>query len=131
MRRLGLLPLLALAAAPAAGQTVVVDTAVCRTLVAHQPSADVAYRPGVDARGRKVAGADLDSSTPPVLAKEFTFDLNVDLAGRLPAGSPLFQPQLNVGRITVAPDGRIAFNGQPLGSPERVAIAELCARRAR
>jgi hypothetical protein len=131
MRRLALLPLLALAGAPAAAQTVVVDKAVCRTLVAHQPAADVAFRPGVDSRGRRVAGADLEPSAPPVLAREWSFDLNVDLRGRVPAGSPLFEPQLNVGRITMAPDGKIAFNGQPLGDPEQVALAELCARRAR
>ena len=129
MRRLLALALLA-AAPQAAAQTIVVDSATCRALVAHVPAADVAYRPGVDVHGRPVAGADLEPSAP-VLAREFSFDLQVDLAGRVPAHSRLFEPALTVGRITMTPDGRFAFNGQPLGDPERVAIAELCARRAR
>ena len=130
MRRLLALALLA-AAPQAAAQTIVVDSATCRALVAHVPAADVAYRPGVDVQGRRVAGADLEPSSPPVLAREFSFDLQVDLAGRVPAHSRLFEPALTVGRITMTADGRFAFNGQPLGDPERVAIAELCARRAR
>ena len=131
MTRVATILALTLAATGAAAQTFVIDPATCRALVAHQPAADVAYKPGVDVKGRPVAGADLEPSAPPVLAKEFTFDLNIDLRGRVPAGSPLFQPQLNVGRIALTPDGKIAFNGQPLGNPEQVAIAELCQRRAR
>ena len=85
----------------------------------------------VDVKGRPVPGADLQPETPPMLAKEFTYDINVDLRGRVPIGSPLQEPQLNVGRITLTPDGRLAFNGKPLADPEGVAIAELCQRRAR
>ncbi len=122
--------LLAVAAGSAVAQTVVVDTATCGRLVQYQPSADVANPPGVDSRGRAVAAADLNPA-PPVLAGEFTFDLNVDLAGRVPAGSGLFEPQLGVGRVTIRPDGQIAFNGRPLGDPDQAALAELCARRLR
>lgn len=32
----------------------------CSRLIAHQPSADVAYKPGVDVKGRPVASADTD-----------------------------------------------------------------------
>jgi hypothetical protein len=122
--------LLAAAAASATAQTVVVDSAACRRLVQHQPSADVAYRPGVDSRGRAIASADVNP-TPTALAGEFTFDLNVDLAGRVPAGSQLFEPQLGVGRVTIRPDGQVAFNGRPVGDPDRAALGELCARRLR
>ena len=131
MTRVAAILALALAASDAAAQTFVIDTATCRALVAHQPSADVSYKPGADVKGRPVAGADLQPETPPVLAKEFTFDINVDLRGRVPIGSPLQEPQLNVGRVALAPDGRLAFNGRPLADPERAAIAELCQRRAR
>lgn len=34
----------------------------CSRLIQHQPSADVAYKPGVDVRGRPVASADTDPS---------------------------------------------------------------------
>jgi len=114
----------------ATAQTLVVEGSACRALVAHVPSADTAYQPGVDARGRAVAAADL-SEPAPVLAPSFTFDLRVDLAPFLPRTSPLFQPQLGVGRVTVSPDGSIAFNGQKLDSPERAAIAALCQRAPR
>jgi hypothetical protein len=112
-------------------QDLVIERQACRVLlVGHRPSDDVTYKPGVDAHGRAVAPADLTPSAP-VLAEEFVFDLRVDLAPRLPASSPLFLPQLSVGRVTAKPDGSIAFNGVALARPERVALAELCARRSR
>ena len=119
-----------LVVAPAHAQTIVVEGSACRVLVAHVPAADTAYQPGVDARGRSVAPADLAGS-PPVLAPSFIFDLRVDLAPYLPRNSPLFQPQLGVGRVTVTPDGAVAFNGQSLASPERAALAALCQRAPR
>ncbi len=119
-----------LAADSAAAQTIVVEGSACRALVAHEPAANTAYQPGIDARGRAVAPADLAAS-PPVLAPSFTFDLRADLAPYLPRTSPLFQPQLGVGRVTITPDGAVAFNGQALPSPERAAIAALCQRTPR
>ena len=132
MRTLATL-LLAVAAlavhAQARAQTIVVDSAACRTLATHHPSPDVAYRPGVDARGRPVAGADLAPSAP-VLSPSFTFDLNVDLAPYLPAGSRLSMPQMGVGRVTLGPDGKVMFNGQPVGQGEGAALAAACRRVA-
>jgi len=58
------------AALQAAAQTVVVDSAACRALTAHQPAPDVAYRPGVDATGRPVAPADLGGAPQPSLAPD-------------------------------------------------------------
>jgi hypothetical protein len=52
---------LVLLAGPALGQqTVIITRADCLRLVEHLPTPDVEYRPGVDVRGRPVAGADLD-----------------------------------------------------------------------
>ena len=41
-----------------------ITAADCRRAVAHLPAADVQYKPGVDARGRKVAAADLPGQVP-------------------------------------------------------------------
>ena len=129
MRVFPLLGLFALALQGASAQTIVVDTAACRALtVAHQPADDVGYKAGVDARGRPVASADLNAPAPPVLASEFTFNLAVDLAPHLPAGSRLFQPQLNVGRVTIGPSGAVLFNGQPLPQSDLTALAAACRR---
>jgi hypothetical protein len=111
----------------AAAQTVVVDSAACRALTVHQPAPDVAYRPGVDAMGRAVPPADLGGAPQPSpLARNFVFDLNADLRPYLRPGSALFQPQLSVGRVSVAPDGTVLFNGQPLGQADRAALAAAC-----
>ena len=130
MRQLFALIAALLLGSPAYAQRIVVEGSACRALVAHVPAADTAYQPGIDARGRAVAPADLAGSVP-VLAPSFTFDLRVDLAPHLPRSSPLFQPQLDVGRVTVTPEGVVTFNGQPLASPERAALSALCQRTPR
>lgn len=119
----------AVAATPAVSQTVVVDSAACRALAVHQPSPDVAYRPGVDVRGRPVVGADLNP-TPPLLPPTLSFDLNADLAPFLPAGSRLSLPQMGVGRVTLGPDGKVLFNGQQVGQGDGAALAAACRRVA-
>ncbi|MBM3524508.1 MAG: hypothetical protein FJX57_16295, partial [Alphaproteobacteria bacterium] len=111
MRRLALL--IGLLASPAQAQTITIDGAACRALlVEHKPSADVEYKPGVDARGRPVAPADLNAGArPSVLAPSFTFDLRTDLAPYLPPGSRLIRPELTVGRIVLDSKGAVLLNG--------------------
>ncbi|MFQ3623795.1 MAG: hypothetical protein SNJ73_09640, partial [Acetobacteraceae bacterium] len=67
-------------AASASAQTI--TAAECRLIAQHVPAADVAFRPGVDARGRRVAPADL---SPPVeiVPERFPIVLSVDLRRRL------------------------------------------------
>jgi hypothetical protein len=129
MRLLPLAFLLGVLVHDVRAQTVVVDTAACRALiVAHRPADDVAYTPGVDARGRAVAPADLNAPAPTVLAPSFTFDIDVDLRPYLQSGSALSQPRLNVGRVTIGPTGAVLFNGQPLPQPDVAALAAACRR---
>jgi hypothetical protein len=111
----------------AVAQTLVVESSVCRALTVHRPAPDVAYRPGVDVQGRPVAPADLPGA-PQWLAPSFTFDLNADLRGYLPPRSALSQPQLQVGRITLRPDGVVLLNGQELATAETANVALLCRR---
>ena len=51
----------------------------CRRLVRHTASADVAYKPGVDVRGRKIAPADIRGSMPFKLPDVFEFNIDVDI----------------------------------------------------
>ncbi len=84
--------LLAVAAAPAAtvpaaAELVVISRADCARVVAHEPAPDVAYRPGVDTRGRAVAPADLDDNVSLDLdADDIVVDIAVPL--RAFAGTP-------------------------------------------
>lgn len=129
MRRLLIFGLLTSIASPALAQKATVTDKDCRQLVDYTASQDPSYKPGVDARGRSVAGADLPSSQPQIgMPQNFTFDLNASLSGfGIPSTSKLFEPNANIGKITVEDGGRrVLFNGQPLGGQEKSALAEVC-----
>lgn len=114
---------------PAAESVVIISRADCARLTVHQPAPDVAYQPGVDARGRPVAPADLPGSNPPIaMPDEIAIDITVEIQKRfgIPANSALYKPEARVGTIVVRPDGSATFNGQPLTSPESRALAALC-----
>jgi len=120
--------LVLVAVAPAQAQQVAVTAEQCQQLVAHFPRPDVAYTPGVDVYGRKVAPADLPSSGGITTPQTFTFDVNADLRKYgISSNSPLSLPSVGVGRITIEDQGRrVYFNGQPLGDTEQRAVAEAC-----
>ena len=127
---------LALVAAVAQAQTGAASTVTitpkdCQRLLQHTPSADVAYKPGVDARGNAVTPADLPGSARITAPNEITINLTVDLLKEygVPSGSPL-SPRGEASVGTVAYDiaaGRLTFNGQPLSDPEQQALAAGCA----
>ncbi|MBE0599973.1 MAG: hypothetical protein IH568_01525, partial [Burkholderiaceae bacterium] len=71
--------ILAVAAGPLAAETVVISREDCRRVVRHVASADVAYTPGVDARGRPVAPADLAGTPQLQLPETFSFDIAIDM----------------------------------------------------
>ena len=76
------LAIAALAALFAAGTAVAEEAKItitkkdCRR---HTASADVAYRPGVDVRGRKVVPADAGGRVPLKLPNVFEFNIDVDI----------------------------------------------------
>ena len=51
----------------------------CRRAVRHMPSADVAYKPGLDVRGRWVGAADVGGGSRIKLPDVFEFNVNVDI----------------------------------------------------
>lgn len=121
-------------AALAETTTVIVSRADCANLIQHGPSADVAYKPGVDVRGKPVVPADGGGGVQLAMPEEITIDIEVDLAARfgLPPQAPptkdLYRPTAKIGTVSYK-DGKAFFNGQPLTSPEAEALAEACRKR--
>lgn len=81
------LPMAAWAQEEGAGQPVriIITKLDCSRLVRHLPAADVAYQPGVDAKGRAVAPADLDGSgadaLPNLLPDVLEFPITINPVG--------------------------------------------------
>ncbi len=101
----------------------------CRRLVAHVPSADVAYKPGVDAYGRPVKPADLPGTQVIKAPDKITFNITHDaLKGLgLSGTSSLLSGEATVGEVSYdISSGRMEFNGQPLNDPEIAALAAAC-----
>ncbi len=94
---------------PAYAQTV--DLAECKTLAEYVPSADVAYKPGVDAQGKPVVPADLNA-VPFEMPDIMTIPLSVDLAKRLPDPPKGVLGEAPLGFLEVHKNGRITYDGQ-------------------
>ena len=108
----------------------------CRLLTRHLPSADVAYQPGVDVRGKPVVSADLGAGDPSagsglVLPQAVVIPIEVDLFDRfgIPAGGVNFEADAFIGEVTVdLATGEAYFNGQPLQSEAGAELAARCQR---
>lgn len=118
-------------AVSAAEPVVIISKNDCARLVAHQPSPDVTYKPGVDVHGRPVAPADLPGGVQVAVPEEIAIDLTVDIQRRygISSNSPLFRSEVRVGTVVVKPDGSATFEGQPLTSPEQQALSTLCQKQ--
>ncbi len=105
-----------------------ISRADCARLVAHVPGDDVAYRPGVDARGRPVAPADLDGTPTLALPESYRIRIEVDSDDRfgIPATAGRYDADIAVGEALVEADGRVLFNGQPLQSDEAFELGRRC-----
>jgi hypothetical protein len=114
--------------AEAAGESAVrVTKSDCIRLVEHHPSADVAYQPGVDVRGRKVAPADVEIA--PALEKlipeilEFSIALNPLKGGAARFG----ETSLSVGTISFdMKTKRAMFNGERLTRQDTRLLSRKC-----
>lgn len=125
LRSATLLLAAALGTAPTAAQTIAERD--CRRLERHVPAPDVAYRPGVDVRGRPVAPADL-APAPAIVPERLAIHLGVDLQRRLGLPDDLIA-DLPLGVVEIENE-RVLFNGRPLAPDATAALAAAC-REAR
>jgi hypothetical protein len=107
----------------------VISAGDCQWLTRHHPAPDVAYQPGVDVRGKKVAPADLNGGYPDIkVPEEITFEVTAELKRYLEsAASGRFAGEAVLGRVTVK-DEKVYFNGQLIADTAAHAIAEECRR---
>ncbi len=111
-------------AADVKGSSVRVTKSECRRIAKHESTAD--YKPGVDARGKKVKGADLPGGSPIKLPETISIDIGIDLDKKYGLGSGgKYTGEGKVGTVTVKGD-KVFFNGQPLDQRDQAAIAEAC-----
>ena len=129
---------LAPGAAAAEHTTLQLSKADCRRLVEHQPNGDIAYREGVDLRGRPVVPADLPGRPKLPLPEDYVFDIEIrpfDFLERRRLGE---DPELiadalsenattlTLGRAMVRRDGRAYFNGVALHDEAQWALVRGC-----
>lgn len=100
----------------------------CKRVVRHQARDDVAYKPGVDVRGKAVVPADrqvLGAIQPP---DEIVIDFGLDLAGRYGfPGAALFDATAGIGTVHYDIDtGGLTFNGKALLKDDSRAVERAC-----
>ena len=84
--------------------------------------------PGVDARGKKVAGANVAGGSPIKLPKDITFDYGIDMDEKYGLGSSGTSTGESVmGKVTVR-GGKVYWNGEPMDGGDQGAISAECAR---
>ena len=111
-------------AASAKSSSVKVSRSECNRIVKHQSSAE--YKPGVDARGKKVKEADLPGGSPIKLPETISIDIGFDLDKKYGLGSGgKYTGESVIGKVTVKGD-KVYFNDQPLDQRDQAAIAEAC-----
>ena len=109
---------------------VVVADAACVALTRHVPAPDVAYTPGLDARGQPVVPADLSvgvSAGASIIPMPVTFDVTLDVARQfgLP---PETEALLTVAHIGER-DGEVLINGNPVSELGRSIALLACEER--
>jgi hypothetical protein len=112
--------------------TVTISRDSCTALQRYVPAPGVNYTPGVDVNGNKVAPADLDGGMPPL---EMPSDITIAITSLLqqkfsiPTDPNSYKPEAYIGSVTVKPDGRAYFNGQPLQDDAAFELAQLCQKQ--
>ncbi len=104
-----------------------VTRADCANLVQHQPSADVAYRPGIDVNGNSVAPADLNGGSNVAVPETIEIPIVIDLAERYgkPKATSKFMGETKFGKV-VWRDGKAWYNGQPLAGNTNADLVAAC-----
>lgn len=132
------LALILLLAAPGIGwasETITVSSGACAAVAALTDAPGVAYQPGVDANGERVAPADLPGTTNDALARKLAatpVEITINLRRRfgIPANAALFRGRAEVGDVTVK-DGRAYLDDVPLSPAEQSLLLAACDGRGR
>jgi len=99
----------------------------CNRVEKHVAGNDVAFKPGVDVRGKAVAPADIDE--PKILLPEnIIIDLSLPIKDLFKDKNPRLENaevQIGVLDYNIA-SGKLKFNGQELNDPALHAIAVKC-----
>ncbi len=125
--------------------TLTITVRDCKRLLVHGVRPDVAYKPGVDVRGKKVAPADYAGDIKLKLPDDYAFDIPVDIrrfmggpaADAKAHAAPSKQAfekaaRIGAGQATVGTvryninSGRLTFNGQSLTPEARTELAHKC-----
>ena len=118
--------LLSAVSAPVHAQTTVrISEMDCSQLVTHVASSDVSYRPGVDVNGNAVEPADLNAQPQISVPDVISIPVTIDLATNLGINTP-FLARPTVGEVQITRDGRVSFNGQPIGDSTQHELAKRC-----
>lgn len=113
-----------------AGSLVEISKKDCQRIARLKPQAGAAYQPGVDVRGNKVAGADLNGGSPIKIPNIIQFDLNADMTRYMSANAADKLGDANAKIGTIKYDimsGKITFNDQSLTGPAEDEIKARCA----
>jgi len=104
----------------------------CRRLIRHKARNDVAYKAGVDVRGKAVAPADLKLPLGAIkVPDEIVIDFGLDLAGRYGFGAAaMFDATAGIATIQYdLASGGLTFNGKSLLDEDARAIERACKLR--
>lgn len=98
---------------------------VCRKLQAHERAGNVAYQPGVTARGKRVRRAGVLPDNAP---RPAGVDISILLQDRfrIPANPKLYKGEIPVSRVFVRSDGGVNYAGQPLSVDDQREISQIC-----
>jgi len=135
----------------AASSPLEIDADACRYAVQHVPAPDVEYTAGVDANGNPVAPADLGPRPPMRFPTTVAIPITSNVARMLsavrpttgttgttgtatpttttPSTSPAYRADALIGMVSLV-DGRLYFNGQPIGDDPDAELAALCRKAA-
>ena len=100
---------------------VIISKKDCGQLIHHQYYRDIDFNPGVDIRGKKLKRAEYLGDERLTLPKEFSFNLNLDIAKNYGLDANGLSAVMAVGRIKIK-DRTIYFNDRKLNVKDSLAI---------
>ncbi len=100
----------------------------CRKITRYTPPAGVTYQPGVDARGRRVAPADIGGGVKWKVPETVTIDIGIDLEEKYGLGTGgKYTGEAKVAEVKVnTKTGLVTLDGEPLTDPDQDALAAAC-----